>query len=153
MAKILVVDDEQSLSRVVSTKLRKDGFEADVANDGQEALDMILKNNYDLILLDLIMPEKTGFDVLEEMKAKGIKTPVIVTSNLSGPEDRKKVEELGAKEFLDKTEVPIFEMMPIINKYLGDKAIKKAPSADEKPAKKVAKKVDTMEPTSLSKAA
>jgi DNA-binding response OmpR family regulator len=143
--KILVVDDEPSLSRVLSKKLINEGMDVDIANDGDEALELISKNKYDLILSDLIMPKRNGFELLEQLQKNGVKTPVIVTSNLNSTQDQQKVRSLGAIDFFDKTEVPIFEIARRIKEYIqggkatahAEKAVKEEPIADEAPKKKV----------------
>ena len=66
--KILIIEDEGALARALSLKLNSSGYETDIANDGQEGLDKIKKNGYKLVLLDLVMPNKDGFDVLTELQ-------------------------------------------------------------------------------------
>ena len=118
MSKILVAEDDKFLVKVYEAKLTKAGFEAKIAQDGEEALEILKTFTPEIILLDLMMPKKDGFQVLAELKAdpklKGI--PVIVTSNLSQPEDKKKAMDLGAKDYIVKSDTPIQD---IIEKLKG----------------------------------
>lgn len=107
--KILVIEDEKFLKKIYQTKLTLEGFIPILASNGAEGLDAIKKEKPDLILLDLIMPVKTGFEVLEEIKKnKSFKSiPVIVVSNLGQEDDKKRVLELGAQEFIIKSDSTI----------------------------------------------
>jgi DNA-binding response OmpR family regulator len=109
--KILIAEDEKPLARALELKLTRSGFQARVVLNGAEALRALKEETFDLILLDLIMPQKNGFEVLEEMRAQNIKIPVIVVSNLGQEEDRKRVEELGAIQYLVKSNVSLAEIV------------------------------------------
>ncbi|MCD4704698.1 response regulator [bacterium] len=102
--KVLIAEDDPFLSRMYSEKLELENFDVILAVDGQEAIDKIKINKPDVVILDLLMPKKTGFEVLSEKESdKGIKDiPVIVLTNLSQKEDIKKCYDLGAKDFLIK---------------------------------------------------
>ena len=117
--RILVAEDEKPMSRALELKLQKSGFETRAAYDGEEALTLLGKEEFDLILLDLMMPKKDGFGVLTEMKKRGIKTPVIVSTNLSQSEDMARVAELGAKDYFIKSDTPINEVVQHIKDVLG----------------------------------
>lgn len=104
---ILVVDDEKPMAHALEMKLTKAGFSVDLAGDGDEALSKLEKENYDLTLMDIMMPKLNGFGVLEHMKEKGIKIPVFMMSNLSQSEDINKAKELGASEYFIKSDTPI----------------------------------------------
>ena len=116
---VLVVEDEDILQKVLSDRLSEDGWQVEAADDGEEAIEMLAKKKYALVLLDLLLPKKSGFDVLEEMKnnpeMKDI--PVIVLSNLGGDDDIKKALSLGAVDYFVKTQHPIMEIMEKIEKY------------------------------------
>lgn len=109
--KILIVDDEKPLVRALQLKFSNAGFEVTTASDGVEALEILLKQTFDIVLLDLVMPKKDGFAVLSELKAKGRKMPIIVLSNLSQDEDIKRAKELGAIDYLIKPETSIFDLV------------------------------------------
>lgn len=116
--KILIAEDDPFLSKVVGATLQQEGFEVDHAKNGQEAIDLAGKNKYKVILLDLIMPIKNGFDVLNFLKKEKIKTPVLVFTNLSQEEDKKEVMELGAKGFYIKSSIAINELIEIVHKFV-----------------------------------
>ncbi len=105
--RVLVVEDEKAYSRALVLKLQHAGYEAHSVANGEEALAVFTKEKFDLVLLDLVMPRLNGFSVLEEMRKRSIGTPVIVLSNLSQDDDEKKARELGARDFLGKSNTPI----------------------------------------------
>jgi DNA-binding response OmpR family regulator len=115
---ILVVEDEKSMARALELKLTSSGYDVTVAYDGSEALDALQKGTFDIALLDLIMPKVDGFEVLRQMKERGDKTPVIVSTNLSQSEDEKRAKELGAKDYFVKSDTPITEVIAYIKKVL-----------------------------------
>ena len=89
MAKVLVAEDDKYLASAYRVKLTKAGYELKIASDGQEALEILKTFTPDVMLLDLIMPVRDGFSVLEEIKKNpSLKNiPIIITSNLSQKED------------------------------------------------------------------
>jgi two-component system alkaline phosphatase synthesis response regulator PhoP len=111
--KILVIEDEEALSRVLEEKLKKSGFEVKLANDGEAGMSLAKSFHPELILLDLILPKKDGFEVLKELKSnsdlKNIN--VIVLSNLGEDENLKKCLNLGASDYFVKTQHPINEVI------------------------------------------
>lgn len=117
---ILVVEDEVVLSRILARKLGRRNFEVVVAGNGVEALKQMRKVKPQLVLLDLIMPEKNGFEVLEEAKAdKELKEiPIVVFSNLGQEEDRQKAKKLGAIDYLVKANLSVAEVTEVVDKYL-----------------------------------
>ncbi len=118
MKKILIIEDEKPIARVMSLKLTRAGFETKMANDGEEGMNILEKESFDLILLDLVMPKMDGFSTLKELSEKKIKTPVIVLSNLSQEDDEKKARELGAKEFFVKSNTPLSGVVAMASKIL-----------------------------------
>lgn len=117
--KILIVEDEKPMARALELKLTGAGFEVRVCGNGQECLDLLQKEQFDLILLDLVMPVKDGFAVLSELKEKGNKVPVIVLTNLSQVDDYKRVKELGALDLFVKSDTPIAEIVEKVKKILA----------------------------------
>lgn len=117
MKQILIVEDEKPMAKALELKLNKSGFEATAVFDGEEALRILSEQSFDLILLDLIMPKRDGFGVLEGMKEQGIKAKVIITSNLSQESDIKRAKELGAVDFFVKSDTPLTRIVEIVKEY------------------------------------
>ena len=117
MAKILIAEDDNFLANAYRVKLSKAGYEIKIASDGQETIDSLETFTPDLILLDLIMPVKDGFVVLEELKKndKWKNIPVVVASNLGQKEDIEKSIALGAKDYIVKSQMPINDVLAKIN--------------------------------------
>lgn len=114
---ILVMEDEKPLANALMLKLSKQGHKVTTARDGQEGLDLMSKNKFDVVLLDLMMPVKNGFQVLEEMRDMAAPKPdVIVLSNLTQAEDEEKVIALGAKKFFVKSDTPLAQVVEEIDK-------------------------------------
>ena len=107
--KILVVEDDFFLIKVFQTKLIEEGYDVQIASDGEIAFDVLAKFTPDLILLDLVMPKKDGFEVLEDLRkiAKHKKTPVIVLTNLGQESDIERVKQFGVLDYLVKSDIPI----------------------------------------------
>jgi len=116
--KILIIEDEIPMARAMVLKLTHAGFEATSASNGEDGLTILEKESFSLILLDLIMPKMDGFVVLETLKKKGIKTPVIILSNLSQEDDEKRAKELGAKGFFIKSNTPIATIVEKVAQFL-----------------------------------
>lgn len=116
--KILIAEDEKAIAGALELKLNNSGFETVVAYNGQDALDFLLSDNFDLMILDLIMPKLGGFDILAKAKERGIKTPIMVNSNLSQTKDTLRAKELGAVDFFVKSDTPLSEIVDKIKKYL-----------------------------------
>ena len=118
---ILIAEDENALSGVLQSKLARHGFVVETAADGVEALEKIRMTRPQLVLLDLIMPNKNGFQVLEEVKAdpelKDIR--IVVFSNLNQEEDRERAKKMGAIDFLVKSDLGINEVVGKVNAFLG----------------------------------
>lgn len=101
---ILVVEDDAFFQKFYVIKLQELGHNVDLASDGEVAIDLLSKKTYDCILLDIIMPKKNGFEVLEYASQKGIAqiTPIIMFSTLGQEEDMKKALSLGARDYVNK---------------------------------------------------
>jgi len=102
MPKILVVDDEQNMRTGLKDNLEFEGYEVETANDGEEGLKKILVNNYDLIILDVMMPKKSGFDVCKEIRKNGITTPIILLTAKGEEIDKVVGLEIGADDYVTK---------------------------------------------------
>ena len=117
--KILIAEDEKPMAKALEIKLNKAGFETTVVFDGVSALNELKANKYDLLLLDLMMPNKDGFSVLNDITENKIKVPVIVSTNLNQKEDIDKAMSLGAKDYFVKSDTTIAEVVEHIKKVLG----------------------------------
>src|SRR5258706_974569 len=100
--RILVVEDEKKLSSFIKQGLREEHYTADVASDGEEALRMALDQPYDAIVLDLSLPKIDGLDVLRQVRAKNIATPVLVLTARGSTPDKVAGLDAGADDYLTK---------------------------------------------------
>ena len=100
--RILYVEDEQFLAEAVKHNLEKAGFDVDLASDGEEGLNAAIKDIYDCVVLDIMLPKLSGIDILERMREKKIATPVIMLSALSEVEDKVRGLDSGADDYLAK---------------------------------------------------
>lgn len=107
---ILLAEDTVDLNRAINQILTMNGWDVDAAFDGEEALRAILKNTYDLCVLDIMMPKKNGIDVLKEVRNRGIFTPVLLLTAKSMTADKIQGLESGADDYLTKP----FEMRELI---------------------------------------
>ena len=105
--KVLIVEDERPLAHALQLKLEHEGIEAHIATNGQEGLEMIKAQNFDVVLLDMMMPVLGGFAVLEEINKMNTKPTVFVLSNLSVHDDQDKVLAMGAKKYFIKSDTPL----------------------------------------------
>lgn len=120
MAKILIAEDDKFLSTAFQIKLTKLGYDVRIASDGNQVLEILKTFTPDVILLDLIMPAKDGFSVLQDLKAsKTLETiPVIIASNLGEKEEIDKGLDLGAKDFIIKSNLSFDELDKKIKNYI-----------------------------------
>ena len=119
--KIMVVEDETALQKVLVEWLKTEGFDVAAASTGLEAVKMIPEELPDLILLDIILPEMDGFEVMREL-AKNPATasiPIIILSNLGDEENRNLALQLGAKSFLVKAEYDLPGVKKKIQEVIG----------------------------------
>ena len=100
--KILLVEDEPGMQLTVSDRLRGEGYEVDCSGNGLEGLSMARSGEYDLLLLDVMLPEKDGLEICRDLRAEGIKTPVMMVSAKSQVIDRVLGLKMGADDYLIK---------------------------------------------------
>lgn len=119
--KILIIEDEKILSGLLDKKLKEVGFETALAYDGQEGMEKMKAEKIDLILLDIIMPRKGGFEVLEDMQKEPElkKIPVIIISNSGQPVEISRALDLGVKDYLIKTQFDPDEVIEKVKKQLS----------------------------------
>jgi len=120
MKKILMIEDDRFLRKIYRDKLTRAGFDFIEATNGEEGLNKVISESPDLVLLDLILPRKNGFDVLIEMKRnKNTKNiPVIILSNLGQESDIKRGLGLGAQNYLVKTDISLSEVVEKIKEQI-----------------------------------
>jgi len=116
---ILIVEDESVLSQAMSFKFAKEGFDVKLAANGEEALELLRAGSIDFMILDLIMPVMTGFDVIETMQKEHLVVPLIVLSNLGQKEDIDRMAQLGVKDYHIKANTPIAELVTMVKEKLS----------------------------------
>ena len=122
MKKILFIEDESALQKSLGDMLRKQGYKVESALDGEIGLRLAQTTKPDIILLDLILPKKSGFEVFEELKQskETVNIPVVVLTNLEKMEDVEKALELGAKTYLVKANYNLEEVVSKIKQVLEE---------------------------------
>ena len=119
--KILLVEDDSFLLGMYATKFELEGFQVIVAEDGEKAVRMALKELPDVVLLDIILPKLNGFDVLKQLKAEATtaKIPVILLTNLSQRDEIERGLKMGAEDYLIKAHFMPSEVVEKIKKILS----------------------------------
>ncbi len=120
--KILLVEDEPMLSNLLKGRLEKDGFQVIQAKDGDEALTDLKRDKYDLVLLDIILPKMSGFEVMESMRTDPNMqdVPVVIVSNLGQESDVEKGQMLGAVGYFIKAQLSIEELVSKIRDFFTE---------------------------------
>ena len=121
---ILFAEDDNFFLNIISNRLMQEGYKVDMVSTGRQVLNKIKKNQYNLILLDLIMPGMDGFEVLKKMKELKINTPILVLSNLGQKEDIDEVLALGVKEYFVKSIHAVDDVIEKIKYYTKESYIK-----------------------------
>ena len=124
MKTILVIEDEAALQKTIGDVLSGEGYEMLPALDGEAGVRLAKERVPDLVLLDLVLPKLTGFEVLEQLKsAKETKEiPVIVLTNLENLQDIQRATDLGATTYLVKSNYELGEVVLKVKSALGDNA-------------------------------
>ncbi len=100
--KILLLEDDNTLNETVTEYLEEEGYEVDSVENGEEAMDRIYENSYDLLLLDVKVPLMNGFDLLKEVRAREITTPAIFITSLDSIDDLSEGYESGCDDYIRK---------------------------------------------------
>ena len=100
--RLLIVEDDPKLAQSLQRGLKEKGYAADLASNGADGLDFAVSTPYDAIILDVMLPQKDGFQVLAELRRRKIKTPVLVLTALSTVDNKIKGLDLGADDYLPK---------------------------------------------------
>ena len=119
--KILMIEDKKIIVDLLKSKLEREGYHVLVGRDGVEGIEKMKQEKPDLILLDIVMPRKVGFEVIEERnKDEELKKiPVIVISNSGQPVELDRAKDLGAVDWLVKTEFDPKEVITKVKKQIG----------------------------------
>ncbi len=121
MAKIAIIEDDQAISQMYRIKFETEGFEVETAENGKLGLALAEKMQPDIILLDLMMPEMTGAEMLEELRKKtwGADIKVIILTNMGEQEAPPGLKELGIKRFIVKAEMTPSEVAKMVKAELA----------------------------------
>ena len=130
---ILIIEDEEALRRALEKKLQADGYTVITAENGQQGLDAVRDKKPDLVLLDILMPEVDGFQVLESLSADGLlpALPVVIVSNSGQPVEIDRAMKLGARDYMVKAQFDPQEVLDKVHQVLGDKPSNQAEIATE----------------------
>jgi two-component system phosphate regulon response regulator PhoB len=122
--RILLVEDDLALATAYKVRMEAEGFAVRHCPDGEDALQEALDYHPDLILLDIMMPKISGYDVLDILRhtPATAHTKIVILTALSQPSDQQRAKELGADEFLIKSQAVISDVMNRIRFHLGIKA-------------------------------
>ncbi len=118
---LLIVEDDEDLASVYQARLEAEGFVVKHASNGQQALGLVAQAVPDLMLLDVMMPGMSGFEVLESLRARPetAKLKIIMLSALGQDSDREQAQRLGADDYLVKAQVVIADVVQRIKYHLG----------------------------------
>ena len=137
--KILIVEDEARIARVISLELKHEGYAVEIAGNGKDAINLALAEDWDLILLDVMLPEMSGFEVLRRLRMQDEQTPVILLTARNSVFDKVNGLDHGANDYITKP----FEMEELLARIRS--AIRVATMAQGKKAANAMKVVDDLE--------
>lgn len=118
---ILIIEDDPFISRMYTAKLSSAGFAVEVSANGRDAYERMKATAYDLVLMDINVPELTGFEILKALGAEGnadITKNIIMLTNSANPKDQERADQLGV-EYVVKSELTPRQVLERINKKLG----------------------------------
>ena len=121
--KILLVEDEKGLILTLTDRLQSEGFEVVSAEDGQTGLELALADGIDLIILDVMLPKKNGYDVCRDLRQQGVQTPVLMLTAKGETIDKVLGLKLGADDYLTKP----FEVMELLARV--EALLRRSPAA------------------------
>src|SRR5690625_180614 len=102
MKRVLIIEDELSILKLLTYNLEQEGYEIDSSMDGQEGLDMALENSYDMILLDLMLPNRDGMDICRAIRQEKMDVPIIMLTAKDSEIDKILGLEIGADDYITK---------------------------------------------------
>ena len=118
MARILVVDDDNSTRLLLHTWLKKIGHAADMAESGETAVELVKKSDFDMVLMDLRMPNMDGIEAVREIRKRNKQVPILAVSAYTMDEDKAEIIGAGCNEFLSKPVIPK-QLMRMAQKYFN----------------------------------
>lgn len=118
MTRILIADDDEFLSKMYTLSLQEQGYDVTVANDGKTAAQKLDASLPDLLILDILMPGMTGYDVMQHIKKNGYKLPVIVLTNVNAEKGQQLCTEMGASGFFNKSTMDLEELVQLVKKFV-----------------------------------
>jgi len=127
--RILVCEDEPDMRGLLQSMIESADYDVITAEDGQKSLDLAIKERPDMILLDLVMPKLSGFEVLEKLRYNPVtqEIPVIILSNLGQEKEVNKGKSLGAVDYLIKADVHLTEILDKIGKHINPRPEEQEP--------------------------
>lgn len=130
MAKILIVEDEPQLARFIQLELEHEDYETDIAGDGRKGLELAETDGFDLVLLDIMLPELNGLEVLRRLRKSGNDTPVIMLTARDSVMDKVSGLDMGADDYITKP-FAIEELLARIRAALRQKKTSQEDSSDK----------------------
>lgn len=121
MSKVLIVDDELAVASVFETALKNAGFEVKIAGDGTNGINLAQNEAFDVILLDQMLPDQSGNEVLKTIRSSGAntKTPISMLSNFSNDVTVNEAKTLGAQDYIMKYEISPDTLVQKVNGLMG----------------------------------
>lgn len=117
--KILIIEDSSEISSLEAAAFENAGFDVEVTNDGKSGLNKIKEQGFDLVIMDIVMPNKTGFEILNEVKLLGLATPIMVYSNMWEQTTREESLKGGAIDFFPKDSMPLDAIITKVKQFLS----------------------------------
>jgi DNA-binding response OmpR family regulator len=119
--KVLFIEDDMTLSSLFTMRMTREGFEVLNVNDGETALQQAKEYRPDLVVVDLMMPNLSGYDVIDILRntMETSTTKIVVLSALSQPEDIDKAKKLGADDYIVKSQMVVDDIMDRLREHLG----------------------------------
>ena len=115
--RVLVVEDDRKVAGFIQMGLREEGYAVDVAKDGEEATTLAHVNDYDAIMLDIMLPRKNGLQVAAELRREGRKTPILMLTARDSTEDVVRGLDAGADDYLSKP-FDLIKLQEIVRKWI-----------------------------------
>jgi DNA-binding response OmpR family regulator len=115
--RILLIEDEKEISNLYNELLSSNGFEVNTAFDGETGYQIAKKGDWDILLLDIMLPNKDGLEILDQIHSEGLTNSrkVVILSNIENNEVSKKSQSLGAVKYVIKSEIKPSELIEIVN--------------------------------------